>query len=80
MLMWTEPQPLNGILSHYTIQYSLNGIDLTNTTSNTEFSILNLNTSTTVSNIFISATTGGGKGPLSDVFNTSTLQKPGNTL
>ena len=63
-LTWEEPSQLNGILSQYTILYSINGsAPIRNTTTISAFSISNLNLNTLVSNITVYATTGGGDGP-----------------
>ena len=63
-LIWSEPAQLNGILNQYTILYSVNGsAPRRNKTTMTTFSISNLNPNTTVSNITVYATTGGGDGP-----------------
>ena len=63
-LTWEEPSQLNGILSQYTILYSIDGSALIrNTTTISAFSISNLNLNTLVSNITVYATTGGGDGP-----------------
>ncbi len=71
VLTWSEPVPLNGILTGYTIRYSVNGgNEITRTTKETTYSILDLNPNTVVSNIRVTASTGAGDGPpqtLSDV-------------
>ena len=63
-LTWDEPAQLIGILSQYTILYSVNGSALIrNTTIMTTFSMIDLNPNLMVSNITVYATTGGGDGP-----------------
>ncbi len=73
---WREPVPLNGILLNYTIKYTINGTSSTQTTKLTTFMISNLTLNMRVSNISVSATTGGGEGPLSEILNAFTLARP----
>ncbi len=79
MLTWREPDPLNGILSGYTIRYySVNGSsEITNTTRGTTFSITDLNPNTVVSNIRVIAATGAGDGPPQMLTDITTLDRPG---
>ncbi len=80
-ISWKEPEPLNGILVHYTIQYTINGtLQLLQTTNNTNFSIPNLTPNTLVSDITVSATTGGGEGPAVIAPNITTLSRPGKAV
>ncbi len=76
IVTWNEPVPLNGILSHYTIRYTLNGTNLTQNSTVTYSTISNLSPNMRVSNITISATTGGGEGPPSIEYDISTRPKP----
>ncbi len=79
LLMWSVPKQTNGIIIHYTIQYYVNEMSrIFNTTNNiTRYSITGLNSSTLVSYITISATTGAGEGPVTNVRNITTLDRPG---
>ena len=77
LLTWSAPEPLNGILAHYNIQYSVNGTRETHSTTDLIFSISNLTPNMTVHNITVSATTGGGQGSLTHITSISTLQRPG---
>ncbi len=80
-ISWKEPEPLNGILVHYTIQYTINRtLQLLQTTNNTNFSIPNLTPNTLVSDITVSATTGGGEGPAVTAPNITTLSRPGKAV
>ena len=78
LLTWSEPVPLNGILSNYTIRYSVSGgIERTATTRDTSYSITNLDPSTVISNIRVLAMTGAGDGPEQYIADITTLEKPG---
>ncbi len=77
LLTWSAPESLNGILMHYNIQYSVNGTRPTHATTDLIFSISNLTPNMTVHNITVSATTGGGQGPLAHIKGIRTLHAPG---
>ena len=78
-LSWDVPNQLNGILLHYTIRYSINGTSqMPQTTSDTNFTISSLMADTSVSNISVIATTGGGDGPPTTTGDTQTLSRPGD--
>ena len=77
VLTWSEPVSLNGILSRYTIRYSVNGSsEITNTTTDTTFSITDLNPNTVVSNIRVTAATGAGDDPTRTLSDITTLDGP----
>ncbi len=77
ILTWGVPEQPNGVILHYTIQYSVNGAIYTTTDNSTSYSITGLSSSTPVTNIAISATTGGGEGPPGFGRNVTTLNRPG---
>ena len=78
VLTWKEPILLYGILRHYTVQYTVNGtIQRLQTVNYNSFFISNLYPSTVVSDISVSAVTGGGTGPSVTIPNITTLDEPG---
>ncbi len=76
IVTWDEPVPLNGILSYYTIKYTINGTRLTQNSTATNFTISNLSPNMRVSNITVSATTGGGEGQASIEYDVFTQTRP----
>ena len=81
VLMWAEPQPLNGLLQHYTVTYAVNGSStLSNMTRTTSFTVSNLYPNTQISDISVTATTGGGEGPAEMLMSLTTLDKPGMSV
>ena len=55
----------------------MNGTRETHSTTDSIFSISNLTPNMTVHNITVSATTGGGQGPLTHIKSIRTSQRPG---
>ena len=81
VLMWAEPQPLNGLLQHYTVTYTVNGSStLSNMTRTTSFTASNLYPNTQISDISVTATTGGGEGPAAILMSLATLDRPGMSV
>ena len=81
VLMWAEPQPLNGLLQHYTVTYTVNGSSTLSTmTRTTSFTVSNLYPNTEISDISVTASTGGGEGPAAMLESLTTLDRPGEKI
>ena len=73
-LTWHEPSPPNGVITNYTITFSVNGSStITGKSIDTRFKIAGLRPQTVVSGITVTASTRIGSGPLVTYRNITTL-------